>query len=176
MSTTTLQMGRNTTAKPLVFSDHKKGVVLEFGKAGAEDGSDVQAVPEDALSLPNFVRLVNRGMIELIDADDEAVAESAERGAAVAQAREDRYRSKISSAREEDPQGRDIVYKVEESEKQGKVPTYTQVEDTESARPRRDVETVDLGTATLAGDHDEEGKPTTSEVRVTMGEPLPSES
>lgn len=65
---------QNEQAGPLVFRDDSANVEIVWQGKGDTSGNDMQAVPVSFLNNINFLRILNRGSITLIDADDDVRA------------------------------------------------------------------------------------------------------
>ena len=65
---------QNEQAGPLVFRDDSANVEIIWQGKGDNGGMDCQAVPVSFLNNINFLRILNRGAITLVDADDEVRA------------------------------------------------------------------------------------------------------
>jgi hypothetical protein len=65
---------RNTEGGPFVFTDAVTKTVLEWKGAGDPTGEDVQSVPDALIENPAFMRNIQRGIIVVEEADDNAKA------------------------------------------------------------------------------------------------------
>jgi len=65
---------QNEQAGPLVFRDDASNVEIVWQGKGNPSGEDMQAVPVAFLNNVNFLRILNRGAVTLIDADEDVRA------------------------------------------------------------------------------------------------------
>jgi len=65
---------QNEQAGPLVFRDDASNVEIVWQGKGDNSGNDMQAVPVSFLNNVNFLRILNRGAVTLIDADEDVRA------------------------------------------------------------------------------------------------------
>lgn len=87
---------RNTESGPAVFSDPAKNIAVEWQGSGDKNGEDVQHVPDEVLDNVNFLKALQRGIFEVVEASpevqerlDRQVSAYQQRRAASAQAGED---------------------------------------------------------------------------------------
>lgn len=73
---------RNTTSGPLVFSVPKEGIALEWQAHGDPTGEDFQQVPDELIKNVNFLKNIQRGTLEVVEADDETMAALAKQATA----------------------------------------------------------------------------------------------
>jgi hypothetical protein len=69
-----LVLVRNNQKGPTVFQDHATKESVEWGGKGDPMHNDVQQVPEAFLENVNFRRAVNRGILEIVEAEPEILA------------------------------------------------------------------------------------------------------
>lgn len=77
---------RNREDGPAVFSDPANNIAVEWQGAGDPSGEDVQHVPDVLLEYPNFIKALNRGIFEVVEASPE-VQERLDRQVAAYQSR-----------------------------------------------------------------------------------------
>jgi hypothetical protein len=68
---------KNETSGPLVFQDGTEGDSVVWQGAGNAMGEDIQPVPLKFLENNNFLRILNKGVLSLYEADDEIAAQLA---------------------------------------------------------------------------------------------------
>lgn len=62
---------RNEEPGPTVFTDRERGVAIDWQAKGDPSGEDVQYVPaEVVISNTNFLKMLNRGIFTVVDADE----------------------------------------------------------------------------------------------------------
>lgn len=54
----------------VISSDPKSTHEVIFGSPGAQDGSDVQPVPEELLRTPQFAKAISTGVLEVVSGED----------------------------------------------------------------------------------------------------------
>lgn len=60
----------NAEDGPLVFTDQLSRTHIEWAGNGDENGEDVQVVPEEFFSNPNFIKVITRGSLEVENPED----------------------------------------------------------------------------------------------------------
>lgn len=89
---------KNTEVGPLVFSDVKANISLEWAGAGDPNGEDLQQVPDEMVTQnTQFIKLVNRGLL-VIEEAPEAVREAMERQQSSYEARRNAESTKASAS------------------------------------------------------------------------------
>jgi hypothetical protein len=62
---------RNTEEGPTVFSDPTNNIAIEWQGKGDPNGEDVQHVPDTLIDNTSFLKALQRGVFEVVEADDE---------------------------------------------------------------------------------------------------------
>lgn len=70
----TMMLVRNKHGNPTVFCDEVSGMKQKWGPAGDPLGDDLQQIPTAMLSNIDFVRALNRGVFEIVNADADTAA------------------------------------------------------------------------------------------------------
>lgn len=65
---------RNLEKGPSVFTDAETKQAIEWGAYGDPKGEDVQYVPEDLLTRPAFLKAIDKGIYEVVEASDDVKA------------------------------------------------------------------------------------------------------
>lgn len=62
---------RNTEPGPSVFTDPVTKIQVEWQGRGDPGGEDIQQVPDDLVQNVSFLKAINRGVFEVVEASDE---------------------------------------------------------------------------------------------------------
>lgn len=98
---------RNCKSGPTLFSDQNTNLTIEWQGSGDPQGNDIQQVPRSLVNNMAFAKSLRRGVLEVIEADDET-SELLQRQAVQQQAIEDK-RHQDALSRIEEGAGADML-------------------------------------------------------------------
>lgn len=171
-------MVRNTRRGPTVFHDRAKMVTINWEGSGAEDGMDIQPVPDEVYNNPQFQQNVRKGVFEIEDPENATVKRAMEAQVEGFKAREDAKDSEQAEVIDRQAT-RDVVFRQDGSEVK---PEMVQITD-EGHDNRGEVQWPErtptpeepLTVEQYTDEFDDEGRPVTKPMSVSIGEALPSQ-
>jgi hypothetical protein len=164
---------RNLEDGPTVFSDGvgPGSIAIEFAGAGDPESNDVQQVPESVLENFAFLRALQRGIFEVVEATDEIRAKLTQQGVAYRERRAAQEADAAASIHEYEERP---IQTIKIDEKTGK---STRVEEPPVERRRRRTPAAPTLTVTYDQTQPDGTKTEVSEaLAVSVGAALPDQN